>query len=331
MDVSEFLNSDLTADDVRQAYGWILGKAAPDEATISKMIRTHRSRGEFRRWLVSSKAALHQNLVSRFGEEKWVATELENGRRIWLNLCDRHASIGCLIGEWEPNETRFMREAVKPGHTVVDAGANVGWFSLVAADCVGDAGKVYAFEPQARIFRYLRRTIDENNLADRVCAYDSALSDRRERIGMTWDPRGANMGRAWLTDASTADPALGLVDAAPLDEMIADTRVDFIKIDTEGAEMRVLAGARQILERCQPILMLEIFPPFLRLVSGCEPPALFNFLGELGYVGFELAPEQGGGQFGPLPLSFVGNYRTAVFVPSHAVDAIISSGSWKVS
>jgi FkbM family methyltransferase len=327
MDVSEFLNSDLTIEDVRQAYGWILGKAAPDEATITEMIPTYGSRRQFRRWLVASKAALHQNLVSRFGEEKWVATELENGRRIWLNLCDRHASMGCLIGEWEPNETRFMRDVVKPGHTVVDAGANLGWFSLIAADCVGSAGRVYAFEPQARIFRYLCRTIDDNALADRIRAYNRALSDRHECIGMTWDPRGANMGPAWLTDVHTADPALGLVAAVPLDEVVADTAIDFIKIDTEGAEMRVLTGARRTLERWQPILMVEIFPPLLRLVSRCEPTAIFQFLGDLGYAGFELTSGQGAGRFRPMPLSFAGNYRTAVFVPTHAVDAMIPSGS----
>jgi FkbM family methyltransferase len=327
MDVSEFLDGDLTADDIRQAYCWILGRAPSCTVDARELIHNHGSRREFRRWLVSSKAALHQNLISRFGTEKWVATELLNGRRIWINLCDRHASMGCLIGEWEPNETTFMRQVLKPGQTVVDAGANVGWFSLVAADCVGNTGTVYAFEPQARIFRYLKRTIEENGLVGRVRVHECALSNRRERIGMTWDPDGANMGRAWLIEASQADPALGLVDTAPLDEVIPDARVDFMKIDTEGAEMLVLAGAVKTLKRSEPILMVEVFPPFLRSVSRCEPAELYRFLADLGYAVFELADPGGGKRFGPMADTFIGNCRTAVFVPAHAVDTIVTSVS----
>jgi FkbM family methyltransferase len=327
MDVSEFLDGDLTPDDIKQAYCWVLGRKSPAAVNVQELVHYHRSRREFRRWLVSSKAALHQNLLSRFGAEKWVATELFNGRRIWLNLCDRHASMGCLIGEWEPDETTFMREVLRPGQIVVDAGANIGWFSLVAADCVGEKGAVYAFEPQARIFRYLKRTIEENGLDDRVHAHECALSNRRERTGMTWDPGGANMGRAWLTEASQADPALGLVSTAPLDEVIPDAHVDFMKIDTEGAEMLVLAGAAKTLKKCQPILMVEIFPPLLRSVSRCEPAELFRFLADFGYTAFQLADLDGGKRFGPMPDSFVGNYRTAIFVPAHAVDTIVTPSS----
>jgi hypothetical protein len=96
-----------------------------------------------------------------------------------------------------PQETAFMRHVLKPGDGIVDAGANIGWFSL-AEQCVGATGRIYAFEPQPRVFRYLQRTVEENGLIGQIHVFDYALSDSQTNAMLMWDPAGGNIGRTWL-------------------------------------------------------------------------------------------------------------------------------------
>src|SRR5437764_14615160 len=89
-------------DDVVAAYRWIIGRDPKTPAEIDRLMTAHASRGDLRRSIVATKASLHEHLKNRFGPEKWVLAEALDGKRIWLNLVDRHVSLGCLAGNWEP-------------------------------------------------------------------------------------------------------------------------------------------------------------------------------------------------------------------------------------
>jgi FkbM family methyltransferase len=278
-----YLDAPAEREDIERAHYWILGRAPKAGTVLPAMTRR-----ELRDRLLASKAPLHHALRLRFGEQKWIAAEVLGGLKLWLNLCDRHVSLSCLSGEWEPYETAFARLALRPGDTMVDAGANIGWFSLVAAQCVGPNGRVHAFEPQPKIVPYLRRTIADNGLEARVLVHALALSDRGGESAMVWDPAGANMGRAWLGEQAGRESALGLVRTAPLDAILKEETIAFIKIDTEGAEWLVLQGARQLIMRSRPIVMLEILPRFLAAVSHCDATAIDQFFAAFDYRGFAL-------------------------------------------
>jgi FkbM family methyltransferase len=304
-----YLDALADVEDIERAHYWIAGRAPkPGEAMPALTRRALRDR------LIAGKASLHQALTLRFGEQKWVAAEVLGTRRLWLNLCDRHVSLGCLSGVWEPCETDFMRLALKSGDGVVDAGANIGWFSLVAEQCVGPRGRVHAFEPQSKILPYLRRTMADNDLAGHVIVHALALSDRFGESAMSWDPAGANMGRAWLAEPHGKETGLGRVPTAPLDAILPDEAIAFMKIDTEGAEALVLAGARRLIARSRPLIMLEVLPRFLAAVSRCEPAAIDHFLAAFGYQGFALKDAA--------PL-VEGNQRagTKIFAPSERLGA----------
>ncbi len=277
-----YLDAPAEREDVERAHHWILGRAPKAGSVLPAMTRR-----ELRDRLLAGKAPLHHALRLRFGEQKWVAAEVLGGLKLWLNLCDRHVSLSCLGGEWEPYETAFTRLVLRPGDAMVDAGANIGWFSLVAAQSVGPNGRVHAFEPQPKIVPYLSRTIADNGLAACVLVHALALSDRFGESAMVWDPAGANMGRAWLGEQAGA-ATLGLVRTAPLDAILKDETIAFIKIDTEGAEWLVLQGARQLIMRSRPIVMLEILPRFLAAVSHCDPTAIDHFFAAFDYLGFAL-------------------------------------------
>jgi FkbM family methyltransferase len=278
-----YLDAPASRQDIERAHYWITGRAPkPDMALPAMTRRAWRDR------LMAGKAALNRTLTLRFGDEKWVAADVLGTRKLWLNLCDRHVSLGCLSNAWEPHETEFMRRVLEPGDGVVDAGANIGWFSLVAEQCVGPRGRVYAFEPQPKILPYLRRTIADNGLAGHVSVHGVALSDRFGESAMSWDPVGANMGRAFLGPPQDRHEDLGTVPVAPLDSILPNETIAFMKIDTEGAEALVLAGATQLITRSLPIVMLEILPRLLAAVSRCDSAAIDRFFLARGYQGFAL-------------------------------------------
>ncbi|WP_147306389.1 FkbM family methyltransferase [Methylovirgula sp. 4M-Z18] len=280
------------------------------------------TRRDLRAKLLRTKAAVHAALAARFGEAKWVAAEVLDGKILWLNLCDRHVSMGALSGMWEETETQFLRRMLRLGHVFVDVGANIGWFSLVAAECVGRQGRVHAFEPQQRISAYLARTVAANDLNDIITTYDCALSDRAGTQRIVWDRHGANMGRAWLASAGDeARTTLNEVTLATLDALLPDAHVDVMKIDTEGAELLVLRGAATTIARCRPLIMLEIVAPLLQKVSNATPDALHSFFSKQNYRAFVF---DDAGTLVPLQDSAVPTRSdaNAVFVPAERADLL---------
>src|SRR5580658_10924570 len=90
------------------------------------------------------------------GADKFLHCKLENRLRMLVHTADQSGVSRSVFvdGSFEPDELAFIRRMVKPGMTVVDAGANIGVHSLVLADCVGAAGMVHSFEPSAVFERF---------------------------------------------------------------------------------------------------------------------------------------------------------------------------------
>ncbi len=160
-----------------------------------------------------------------------------------------------LYGIFEVATLRLMHRLVRPGHVVVDVGANIGYHTLTLSRLVGPNGKVLAFEPHP-----VTRARLEANLAANDChnvnVFPIALSDR-EGAGKLFEPtETAAHGQSSLR----ARGEWRAVDCrtAPLDALLSDLpRLDLIKIDVEGAEGLVLAGAREILQRFRPHVIIE--------------------------------------------------------------------------
>ena len=89
-------------------------------------------------------------------------------------------------GRWEEDEVRWMRGLLRPGQTVVDCGANVGYFSVLAAAAVGSEGHVVAFEPERANLRLLRHNLWRNG-ADNVRVVPAAAADRRGAMALRWN------------------------------------------------------------------------------------------------------------------------------------------------
>ncbi len=277
----------LREDTVRLAYQLLLGREVESDqvlrrhmalGTVAALRRAIMSSTEFRAKVSSLRSAC---------APKWIATEVHDRFTMWVNLGDRYVSSGCLNGSWEPSESQYITSRLRSGDVVLDVGANVGWFSLLAVKAVGNTGFVHAFEPHPKIAAMLRRTIADNNLRGQVSVWEFALSDRAGPVTLQWERDTDNPGHAFLASPATAersDLESTRATAVVLDELLPDAAPDFIKIDVEGAEPKALAGARNALGRRRPAIISELYPEQLQQVCGISARQYIEQLEGFGYA-----------------------------------------------
>ncbi len=155
-------------------------------------------------------------------------------------------------GEYSEGEVELFRQCLQLGDVALDIGANLGAHTLALAQIVGPGGAVFAFEPQRVLFQILCGNVALNEIPN-VHALPVALGRAAGRAKVpALDYRVAgNFGGVSLAGADGED-----VPVLPLDQLEV-TRVKLIKIDVEGMELDVLAGAKATLARCHPILYVE--------------------------------------------------------------------------
>jgi FkbM family methyltransferase len=177
----------------------------------------------------------------------------------------------------------MMRRIIRPGDTVIDVGANVGYLAAVAAALVGPDGSVHAFEPEPRLHAELADLARRNpryGIVANACALGAEHGEATLAVS------GDNIGWNTLVPEFMAAPReTHRVEVIPFDEY-ADrhglARVSFVKIDTEGFEYQVLSGMRRFLARERPVIHCEIAPTaFPRL--GIDSTGFAALLDELGY------------------------------------------------
>ncbi len=268
-------------------YRLILGREPESEAAIEAHCQLP-DITTLRRGLLGSEEFVRKKMASDL-PRVWVAAPVMRGERLmWLDLGDQFVSLGCLLDDYEPVETRFVRTTLQPGDVFVDVGANVGWFTLLASTIVGTQGRIYAFEPRPETGLYLEKTIKLNGITDQVTLYRYGLSDKDGEGILVWLEGTENPGGSHLADQpppqgmESQSIRLGMLDNLKFQ------RVDFMKVDVEGAELRVFRGARATLERCRPVILSELSPEMLERGSAATTDEFFAFFEEIGYRCFAI-------------------------------------------
>jgi FkbM family methyltransferase len=165
----------------------------------------------------------------------------------------RSNNIGYTLGTTEPLVQDFLQRNVRPGDVVLDVGANVGFFTLIAARLVGSEGRVYAFEPLPSNVETLRRNVELNALAN-VEIIEAAVGavEGRARLALG---RSSLDGRL-IADDQSAEESVE-VRVVSLDGVGLRDPARVVKIDVEGAEWDVLKGMKDLL-RTRPIILCEV-------------------------------------------------------------------------
>ena len=155
---------------------------------------------------------------------------------------------------FEIDELKVVRDVVGPGKTIVEVGANIGNHLAFYAHHM-DSKKIFPFEPNPAAINLLRRNIEANGLDEVVDARGIGIGAGASYGTFSVElPYDNNLGAARLAKSGE-----GQLEVYPLDERLKGEAVDFIKIDVEGMEFDVLAGAAQIIDQNRPVLMVEVF------------------------------------------------------------------------
>ncbi len=218
------------------------------------------------------------------------------GFQMWIDTKEPSYSIRKTLRYYdkvkshEPATTKLFKNIVKPGSIVVDVGANMGYFSLLAKSL--GAEKVYAFEPESKNYDYLKTnamfsdyswSIEAKNIAisdtkgkERLylCSYDSGHHTIKQDRGIK-DYRKVSLARK-IMDRFKKEKFIE-IETSTLDDEI-EGRVDIIKLDCEGSEALALKGMKRILAENKNIKMVVEFFPMLLERMGSSPEAFINKL-----------------------------------------------------
>ena len=193
-------------------------------------------------------------------------------------------NIGCGMAPFEPETTAVFVSLITDGDVVVDLGAHVGYYALLAARRVGPEGRVFAFEPHPDNFRLLVKNI-ESNFYSNVIPVQKAVSNETGEAELFL---GGTTTHSLFRKSENSNKSV-LVQTTSLDEYFQTieqrlrSRIKLIKMDIEGAELQAMLGMRQIISENAEIAIISEFEPENLKASGCEPSEFIVYLKEQGF------------------------------------------------
>jgi FkbM family methyltransferase len=182
-----------------------------------------------------------------------------HGIKLKLNF-NKDVDKRLFINGFEKDVIDYFKKTVKEGDVVLDVGANIGIYSLIAGRRVGDNGKVYAFEPATKAFNILQYHIDLNHLKN-ITPIKSGVSNYtgEAEFNICEDDAYNSLGDTPMKEIIKKDT----INIVSIDDFVLKNKinkVDIIKVDTEGAEFLVFTGAKKTLHKYKPVLLFETNP-----------------------------------------------------------------------
>ena len=232
----------IPRETVIEIYRYILGREPESAAVVESKAQQYASTTEARLATLRCKEFANQLTslgITTIRREKWVKTDIRNRLSMWVNLGDPYVSRACLDDSWEEPVVKFILGRLAKGDVFVDIGANIGWFTLLAAQKIRElgAGHVVSFEPRSDLFRNMERSVRENALDQYVTLYQMALADRAGTIELAWNDD--NHAASYLaTKGVHSGGHHETVRVIRMDDVDLPAPVRLIKSDAEGAEAR---------------------------------------------------------------------------------------------
>jgi FkbM family methyltransferase len=195
-----------------------------------------------------------------------------------------------LDGLWETTVTGWLQRTLQPGQVFVDVGANIGYFTVLGGQLVGPRGHVVALEAHPHLADLLRRNVVMNGMQGYVATWQKAAWSEPTNLKFHLRARysaNSSAGSAGLEQLKYLhdEEEVVEVEAVRLDDLLATiTRIDVIKVDVEGAEVRAISGLERTLQANPGVrVMFEWSPPQVELV-GDAPSTLLDLLSSHGFA-----------------------------------------------
>jgi len=192
------------------------------------------------------------------------------------------------VGSWEPRNGYLLLDIVKPGSTVVEIGANYGYFALLLGHAVGPEGKVYAFEANPVVYKYFTKSIALNDMQNVIIPKNIAISDQPRNTYIVYNT--ADIGTGYIINelenlgklqAPWVYKDIGAVTlSAALPSEVSE--VDLLRMDIEGSEFLVIKGAHDLIEKNpNMVIMMEWDLRYLQRYGNVRE--LVDFFSKHGY------------------------------------------------
>ena len=229
---------------------------------------------------LSRAGVLQRPMRTLLGSRTW---QVERGEAAGLKLT-LPQNLDFVRGSTEPPVQKCVAEHLVPGGVFYDVGANVGFFSLLAARCVGKAGSVYAFEPVTLNAEAIRRNAELNGFGN-IFVFEVAADAKTgtgELFVTEWDG-GASLSRSAVSPMERVQRRA--VSVVALDDLIDAQSLrppTLVKIDVEGAEIGAIHGMLKTIAKFRPVLVFEVDDGD-KAVFAQRREMLDRFVAELGY------------------------------------------------
>lgn len=258
-----------------------------------------RTLAELIRWLQSVESLEIYEKLNKLLSDRIIEIPVAGGKAL-VDLGDWTTPNVILGRGWEPQLLHLCKSCIDPGDTIFDIGAHSGIYTVLFGSLAGRNGKVYAFEPFPKNVELLKGTIALNSMEKNSFVECVALSDKpgklsfypfkreRESSNPRTYPGESGMLHSLIPGPGFSKDSAITVPANTLDHYTKNKNiefVDFIKIDTEGAELKVIKGGRELLKRSKDVTMLiELHPVELR----ADNSSISDVINELDSLGFKI-------------------------------------------
>lgn len=210
-----------------------------------------------------------------------------DGHKVYIDKADTVVSQELILsGKWEEYETSVFKKNIKKGDVVLDIGAHIGYYTLIAARAVGDDGTVFAFEPDPRNFFLLTKNIKENGYKN-VILVNKALADKTGVLRLFLNTE--NTGDHRIYNSSDIRRAVK-IRSVTLDDFFKDKdkRINMIKIDVQGSEVSVFKGGEKLIKQNPDVKILTEFWPYGLSLSGSSAKEYADLLADNNFKLFSL-------------------------------------------
>lgn len=224
------------------------------------------------------------NLVNFFKPKSVIIGD----HRMYIDKDDRVISLELLLsGKWEEFEAELFEKSIKSGDTVIDIGAHIGYYTLIAAKKVGPKGKVYAFEPLPKNFQLLKRNIEINGYKN-VVLINKAVSDKNSKSKLFLSNEN-NFGDQRIYDPKENRKSVS-IHTVTLDSFFRNRnkKINVIKMDIQGSETKALTGASEVLIKNKSMRILTEFWPRGLHQSGSSGRNYLELLKKNGFKIYEI-------------------------------------------
>ena len=279
-------NSLASEEDIKNCFRLILGRNPnkeewPGHSSLAGLDLDQVVRGYLNSLEFKSRQLLNydQNIIKYL-------TEL--GFHIYLNskdpLIGKPISLGVI---YEENVTHFFKKYLRKDMTILDVGANIGWYSLLAAQLLNDNCKIFAFEPFSANAKLLLASKFENDFKS-INVIQAAAGNQFGTVA--FGSSGSNGQCKEIGNNVESILVSDTVNMVRIDDIIKE-KVDLIKIDIEGAEYHALMGSINTIKNSLPIIFSEFTPTAMPSVCGIRWEEYLKFIIDLGYNIFVIDKE----------------------------------------